>query len=63
VQDFRPLSEKVRIPTLALSGEDDDYIDPVKNPSLLAGFKSPQRSALFVAQGDERIDAGGPVRR
>lgn len=48
MQDFRPLWERVRIPTLALFGEDDEYIDPAKNMSLLAGFKDvPVTTRLF----------------
>ncbi len=54
-QDFRPLWEKVRIPTLALFGEKDEYIDPVKNVSLLSGLNNPRITTKLFPRANHAL--------
>ncbi len=54
-QDFRRLWEKVRVPTLALFGEDDDYIDAGKNVSLLSGFDNPRITTKLFPRANHAL--------
>lgn len=57
-QDFRSLWEKARLPTLALFGEDDEYVDPAKNMALLAGFKDARITTKMFPRANHNV--GGP---
>ena len=54
-RDFRPLWQAVRLPTLALFGEDDEYVDPVRNLSLLAGFGNPHLTTKTFPRADHNL--------
>jgi uncharacterized protein len=62
-RDFRALWATVRVPTLALFGEDDEFIDPVKNLSLLAGLGGARVTTKLFPRADHNLKkAFNPVK-
>jgi hypothetical protein len=53
--EARPKWETVRIPTLALFGEDDEYVDPTKNMALLAGFNNARITTGLFPRADHNL--------
>jgi hypothetical protein len=53
--EARPKWETVRIPTLALLGEDDEYVDPTKNMALLAGFNNARITTGLFPRADHNL--------
>ena len=54
-QDFRALWQKVRLPTLALFGEDDEFVDPTKNQALLASVGNTRLTTRLFARADHNL--------